>query len=106
MFSVAGSGKTQHLLDFPSEHWSYYLVSGRINHDEAASQSLLGARHGLASSDTRHLCEVLDGIESPGVSSIIVSLLFANFEIRDTRGNLKVTGFYSKPSALKILTFS
>lgn len=66
VFSVAGSGKTQHLLDFLSETWGYYLVSGRVNHDEAASQSLLGARQGLGSSDTRHLCEVLDGIESPG----------------------------------------
>ena len=65
IFSVAGTGKTQHLFNILSSHWGYYLVSGRVPHDHSSTQALLTARQGSASSDTKHLCETLDRLHSP-----------------------------------------
>lgn len=63
IFSVAGSGKTQHLLNLLTKFHGHYLVSGRVKRDKESTQTLLQARQGLASSDTRHLCDVLDQMD-------------------------------------------
>ena len=63
IFSVAGSGKTQHLLNLLTKFHGHYLVSGRVKRDKEFTQTLLQARQGLASSDTRHLCDVLDQMD-------------------------------------------
>ncbi|MCJ1468507.1 hypothetical protein MMC07_007136 [Pseudocyphellaria aurata] len=66
VFSVPGSGKTQYIFDFLSHQWGHYIVSGRVprsirlNTDE----SFFNARQGSASSDTRHLNDILELVDS------------------------------------------
>jgi hypothetical protein len=66
VFSVPGSGKTQHIFDFLSHNWGHYVVSGRVPRHPKTTETLLNARQGTASLDTRHLCEMLDIINIPG----------------------------------------
>lgn len=40
IFSVAGTGKTQHLFNILSRRWGYYLVSERVPRDHLYSNSL------------------------------------------------------------------
>lgn len=64
VFSVPGSGKTQHLFDYLSQCWGFYLVSGRVPRLRNSSETLLSACQGSASLDTRYLCEILDSIDN------------------------------------------
>lgn len=64
VFSVPGSGKTQHLFDLLSQCWGFYLVSGRVPRLRDSSETLLSACQGSASLDTRYLCEILDSIDN------------------------------------------
>lgn len=50
-YSVADSGKTQHVFNQLYQNWGHYLVSGRVP-NEASPDFLLTARRGMASLDT------------------------------------------------------
>jgi len=64
LFSVAGSGKSQRLFDYLSLCLGHYFVSGKVPSDQESSTSLLSARRGLASYDTKFLSEVIDSFST------------------------------------------
>ena len=65
VFSVPGSGKTQYIFDLLSRRWGHYFVSGRVPQPLMLNPdaTLFNARQGSASSDIRHLREILDMVD-------------------------------------------
>ena len=64
LFAVAGSGKTQSIINFMAANWGHYLVSGRIPDSSTHQVSMLSPRRGGASSDTQWLFELFERVNT------------------------------------------
>ena len=79
-YSVAGSGKTQHVFNQLYQNWGHYLVSERVP-NEASPDFLLTARRGMASLDTSYLYELLGQNPDNKVYRRFLKILIENRQI-------------------------